>query len=99
MSIFSKKKEFAEKAKEMIDGQFAEAKVNEIYEGTVLTIKDFGAFVEILPGKSGLCHISKVSNERINKLDDFLSVGQKVKVRVIDVDRQGRLSLSIKDAG
>ncbi len=98
VSIYSRTKEAAKKAKMMIDGQFAEAKINEIYDGTVLTLKDFGAFVEILPGKSGLCHISKVSHERVTNIEDFLSVGQKVKVKVLDVDRQGRLNLSIKDA-
>ena len=98
VSIYSRTKEAAEKAKSMIDGQFAEAKINEIYEGTVITLKDFGAFIEILPGKSGLCHISKISSERVNHIQDVLSVGQKIKVKVIDVDRQGRLSLSIKDA-
>ena len=98
VSIYSRVKESAEQAKSMIDNQFAEAKVGEVYNGTVLTLKDFGAFVEIMPGKSGLCHISKISHERVNDIGDLLSVGQKVKVKVIDVDRQGRLNLSIKDA-
>ena len=98
VSIYATNKDSAIKAKEIIDGQFAEAEVNKIYEGTVMKITDFGAFIEIMPGKSGLCHISKLSNERINDIESFIEIGQKVKVKLLAIDRQGRLSLSMKDA-
>ena len=61
-------------------------------------ITDFGAFIEILPGKEGLCHISKLSTKRINKVTDVLSEGQEVSVKLVDIDKMGRLSLSYIDA-
>ena len=69
-----------------------------IYNGKVTRLTDFGAFIEILPGKEGLCHISKISKERVQKVSDALKEGQEVKVRLIEVDRMGRLNLSITDA-
>ena len=61
-------------------------------------IVDFGAFIEILPGKEGLCHISKLSHERVKNVSDVLSVGQEVDVKLIEIDRMGRLNLSYIDA-
>ena len=68
-----------------------------IYEGKVAKIMDFGAFVNILPGKEGLVHISQISNERIEKVSDKLTEGQIVKVKVLEIDRQGKIRLSMKD--
>ncbi|MFZ5654445.1 MAG: polyribonucleotide nucleotidyltransferase [Pseudomonadota bacterium] len=76
----------------------AEAEVGKVYEGTVARIVDFGAFVTIMPGTDGLVHISQIADERVEKVTDYLSEGQKVKVRVLDVDARGRIKLSIKDA-
>ena len=59
---------------------------------------DFGAFIEILPGKEGLCHISKLSRERVNKVTDVLKEGQQIPVKLLEVDKQGRLNLSYIDA-
>jgi polyribonucleotide nucleotidyltransferase len=64
----------------------------------VVRIVDFGAFVNVLPGKDGLVHISQISEERVNNVSDVLSEGQEVKVKVLEVDRQGRVRLSIKEA-
>ncbi|MGC3832943.1 polyribonucleotide nucleotidyltransferase [Moritella viscosa] len=69
-----------------------------LYEGKVVRLADFGAFVNILPGKDGLVHISQITQERVNKVADHLSVEQVVKVKVLEVDRQGRIRLSIKEA-
>ncbi len=76
----------------------AEAEVGKIYEGTVARIVDFGAFVTIMPGTDGLVHISQIADQRVEKVSDYLTEGQKVKVRVLDVDARGRIKLSIKDA-
>ena len=75
----------------------AEVEVGRIYEGRVARLMDFGAFVTILPGKDGLVHISQISNERVEKVSDKLSEGDVVKVKVLEVDRQGRVRLSMKD--
>ena len=75
----------------------AEAEIGQIYEGKVERIVDFGAFVNILPGKDGLVHISQISNERVEKVTDVLSEGQMVKVKVLDVDNRGRIKLSMKE--
>lgn len=87
----------ANKAKEMIELQFKEAQVNEIYEGEVKRVTDFGAFIEVLPGKDGLCHISKLSKQRVNKVTDVVNEGDVVKVRVIGVDKMGKISLSMQE--
>ncbi|MEM0516023.1 polyribonucleotide nucleotidyltransferase [Pseudoalteromonas sp. YIC-827] len=76
----------------------AELEVGTIYEGKVVRIVDFGAFVNVLPGKDGLVHISQISDERVNNVADHLTLGQEVKVKVLEVDRQGRVRLSIKEA-
>ena len=74
----------------------ADVEVDKIYEGRVAKIMDFGAFVTILPGKDGLVHISEISEERVESVDDVLSEGQVIQVKVIEVDRQNRIRLSIK---
>ncbi len=71
--------------------------VGRIYEGKVARLMDFGAFVTILPGKDGLVHISQISNERVEKVSDKLAEGDVVKVKVLEVDRQGRVRLSMKE--
>jgi polyribonucleotide nucleotidyltransferase len=94
-------------AEDLILAQFTEAEVGAIYEGTVVNIqtdrnsgKEIGAIVEILPGKTGMVHISEVAPKRIDKVSDELSVGQNVKVKVLSVDRErGRVALSIKQNG
>ena len=75
----------------------ADVEVGRIYEGKVARLMDFGAFVTILPGKDGLVHISQISNERVEKVSDKLSEGDLVKVKVLEVDRQGRVRLSMKE--
>ena len=69
----------------------------QIFEGTVVSIKEFGAFIEFAPGKEGMVHISKVANERINHVEDVLTLGDKVKVVCLGKDKMGRISFSIKD--
>jgi polyribonucleotide nucleotidyltransferase len=75
----------------------AEAEVGAVYTGTVARIVDFGAFVNILPGKDGLVHISQIANERVENVSDHLKEGQEVQVKVLDVDQRGRIKLSIKE--
>jgi polyribonucleotide nucleotidyltransferase len=72
--------------------------VGKIYEGKVARLMDFGAFVTILPGKDGLVHISQISDEHVDKVSDRLNEGDVVKVKVLEIDRQGRVRLSIKEA-
>ncbi len=76
----------------------AEAEIGAIYEGTVVRIVDFGAFINFLPGKDGLVHISQIADERVNTVSDYLSEGQVVRVKCLDVDNRGRIKLSIKEA-
>ena len=76
----------------------AEVEAGTIYEGQVVRLADFGAFVNILPGKDGLVHISQITEERVKNVSDHLTVGDTVKVKVLEVDRQGRIRLSIKEA-
>ncbi len=81
-----------------IEGLVSSVKVGTMYDATVKKIVEFGAFVEFLPGKEGLVHISNLSRERVRSVEDVLSLGDKVRVKVIKVDKQGRVDLSIKDA-
>jgi polyribonucleotide nucleotidyltransferase len=81
-----------------VQGIVAEAEIGAIYEGTVVRIVDFGAFVNFLPGKDGLVHISQIADERVNSVGDYLKEGQVVKVKCLDVDQRGRIKLSIKEA-
>ncbi len=91
--LYSTNAAAAEEAKARILGQTAEAKVGEIYEGTVTRITNFGAFIEILPGKDGLLHISQLAQGRVEKVEDVLKLGDKLKVKVNKIDEQGRVDL------
>jgi polyribonucleotide nucleotidyltransferase len=85
-----------ERAKQIIEGIVKEVVVGETYLGTVKRIEKFGAFVEILPGKEGLVHISQLSTERVGKVEDVVSVGDTITVKVTEIDAQGRINLSRK---
>ena len=97
IKIFGETKEAAEAARQRVLGITAEAEIGKIYVGKVERIVDFGAFVNILPGKDGLVHISMLSDQRVEKVTDVLKEGQEVEVLVLDVDNRGRIKLSIKD--
>ena len=86
-----------EEAKRRIESIVAEVEVGKIYEGPITRILDFGAFVEVLQGKTGLLHISQISDQRIENIHDHLQEGQVVKVKVLEIDRQGRIRLSMKE--
>lgn len=88
--------EEAAKAIDMINGITAEAEVGKVYTGKVTRLMPFGAFVEILPGKEGLVHISQLSTERVNKVEDVVSVGDEIVVKVTEIDQKGRINLSRK---
>jgi polyribonucleotide nucleotidyltransferase len=90
--------EGAKRAQDIIEGLTKEVKVGEIYTGKVNRITTFGAFVEILPGKEGLVHISKLAHERVAKVEDVVSIGDEIPVKVTEIDNQGRINLSRKDA-
>ena len=96
ITIFGEDAESRDAAVAMIEAITAEAEVGQIYSGKVVKIADFGAFVNILPGKDGLVHISQIAKERVEKVTDYLSEGQEVEVKVLDVDR-GRIKLSMKE--
>ena len=98
VTIASSDAEAAARAVAMVKWLTEEAEVGKIYRGTVKKILDFGAFVEILPGTDGLLHISQISKERIEKVTDVLHEGDEVMVKVLEVDRQGKIRLSRKDA-
>lgn len=85
-----------ERAKQIIEGIVREVVVGETYLGTVKRIEKFGAFVEVLPGKEGLVHISQISTERVAKVEDVLSIGDQITVKVTEIDNQGRVNLSRK---
>jgi len=96
--IFSKTEEGKERAIEMIKAVTQDVEVGKIYLGKVTKTTDFGAFVELFPGREGLCHISQLSQERIRKVEDFVKVGDDLLVKVIGIDSLGRINLSHKEA-
>ena len=97
VKVFGQNAAARDAAIEMIQAITAEAEIGEIYAGTVARIVDFGAFVTILPGKDGLVHISQIADERVENVTDYLSEGQEVQVKVLDVDQRGRIKLSMRD--
>jgi polyribonucleotide nucleotidyltransferase len=96
VKIASVEKAAGDEARRRVEMVIAEVEVGTIYEGKVAKIMDFGAFVNILPGKDGLVHISQISDERVENVSDKLSEGDIIKVKVLEVDRQGRIRLSMK---
>ena len=96
--IYGKNNASAQEAKRLILSIIEKPEVGKIYHGTVKRIVDFGAFIEILPGKEGLCHISKLAKTRVKQVSDVLKVGQEVDVKLIEIDRMDRLNLSYVDA-
>ena len=98
VKIMASNKEQLEAAKERVLGCTAEAEIGKIYRGKVVTVRDFGAFVEILPGVDGLLHISEMADYRVNKVTDICEEGQYVTVKVIDIDQAGKIRLSRKAA-
>jgi polyribonucleotide nucleotidyltransferase len=87
-----------QEAKRRIEELTASVEVGKTYEGTVLKLLDFGAIVQVMPGKDGLLHISQIANERVNAVADYLKEGQQVRVKVLETDERGRLKLSMKAA-
>lgn len=96
IKIFALNGSLAEALVERVKEITAEAEIGAVYKGTVKTIKDFGAFVEILPGTDGLVHISELAHERVSKVTDVISEGDVLEVKVLDVDNRGRIRLSRK---
>ena len=97
VKIASVDKVAGEAAKKRIEDIAADLEVGKVYSGTVARIMEYGAFVTVVPGKDGLVHISQVSEERIENLNDVLSAGDKVNVRVLEIDKQGRVRLTMRD--
>ena len=98
ITVASPDGESIEKALNWIKSLTEEPEVGRIYTGKVVSIKDFGAFVNIMPGTDGMVHISQLSDKRVEKVTDVLHEGQEVKVKLTGIDERGRLSLSIKEA-
>jgi polyribonucleotide nucleotidyltransferase len=96
--IYSNSGESLRRAKEIIVGMTKEITVGEVYQGTVVSTKEFGAFVEVLPGKDGLCHISELADFRVNKTEDVVKIGDLIWVKCIGIDDKGRVKLSRKAA-
>ena len=97
-SVVSIDKEKAEQAINIINTIANDPEIGAIYRGKVVKIMNFGAFVEIAPGKDGLVHISKLDKSRVEKVEDVVSVGDEIVVKVMEIDDQGRINLSRKDA-
>ena len=97
VSIYSADMEGANAARKQIELLTKDVEVGETYEGTVMRIMNFGAFIEILPGKEGLLHISKMAKERVEKVEDVMNIGDKVTVKVTEIDNQNRINLSRKE--
>jgi polyribonucleotide nucleotidyltransferase len=96
--IYSSSPEGMARAKQIVGGMTREIEVGEVYQGRVVTIKEFGCFVEVMPGKDGLCHISELADFRVNKVEDVVKVGDMIWVKCIGVDDKGRVKLSRKAA-
>ena len=98
VTIASTNGEWAQAAQDKIEALTANVKIGKIYDGTVVSIKDFGAFVELIPGRDGLCHISELSNGYVSSVGDICKVGDEMKVLVLDVDDHDRVKLSRRKA-
>jgi polyribonucleotide nucleotidyltransferase len=98
VNIYSVSEEGMKIARESIEGMTAEAEIGKIYRGKVVTIKEFGAFVEFLPGKDGLVHISELANFRVKQTEDIVKLGDEIWVKCLGVDEKGRVKLSRRAA-
>lgn len=98
VTIYNQQKDGAERAQKMVEGLIEEAVVGKTYVGPVKRIMDFGAFVEILPGKEGLVHISKLAATRVENVSDVVKEGQELTVTVTEIDHMGRINLATKEA-
>lgn len=96
VTISSVSAEGAQEAKRRIEAITAEVEVGKVYEGPVVRILDFGAIINIMPGRDGLLHVSQIANERVNAVSDYLKEGQVVRVKVLETDEKGRVRLSMK---
>ena len=90
--------EKTKKALQIVETIAHDPEVGAIYKGKVVRLMSFGAFVEIAPGKDGLVHISKLDKDRVEKVEDVVSIGDEIVVKVVEIDKQGRINLSRKDA-
>jgi len=95
VTIYCKEKKGGEEAKEAFEKLLEEPEVGKTYDGVVRRVVDFGAFIEFLPGKEGLCHISKMADHRVNQVSDVLELNQVVPVKIIEIDKMGRVNLSL----
>jgi len=86
----------AMRARKRIEEITAEVEIGRVYEGTVLKVLEFGAIVQILPGRDGLLHVSQIANERVERVSDFVKEGDKIRIKAIEADDKGRLRLSMK---
>jgi len=98
VNIYSVSEEGMKKARQEIEGMTAEAEIGKIYRGKVVTIKEFGCFVEFLPGRDGLCHISELANFRVKQTEDIVKIGDEIWVKCLGIDEKGRVKLSRKAA-
>ncbi|MBL4868614.1 MAG: S1 RNA-binding domain-containing protein, partial [Pseudomonadales bacterium] len=96
--IYGEDKVAADAAIARVEEVTAEAEIGRVYEGKVVRIVDFGAFVSFMPGTDGLVHISQIAEERVEKVTDYLKEGQIINVKVLDIDQRGRVKLSMKEA-
>ena len=97
VAIYAENIENAKAAFKTIEGITRDIEVGSIYNGVVSRITSFGAFIDLGGGKEGLLHISKISNKRVEKVEDVLSIGDEVNVKVSEIDNQGRINLNMKD--
>ena len=95
--IYHTSKQAIEKAKAMIDEITREAKVGDVYDATVVRLEKFGAFVELFKGQDALLHVSKIKHERVDKVEDVLKIGDKIRVKVMEIDEKGRVNVSAKE--
>jgi polyribonucleotide nucleotidyltransferase len=95
VTIYSSAKASGDATRECLERMMEEPEVGRVYTGVVRRIMDFGAFIEFLPGKEGLCHISKMSAKRINAVSDVLALNQEIQVKIIEIDKMGRINLSL----
>ena len=96
--IYSNNPEGMARAKQIVDGMFAEIEIGKLYQGRVVTVKEFGAFVEVMPGKDGLVHVSELADFRVNRVEDVVKMGDLIWVKCVGVDDKGRVKLSRKAA-